>query len=36
MTLTDRFEVLMLCAVLTPAAIGALSLLYETLTRKDF
>ena len=36
MTFTDRLELLLLCAVLTPAAIGALSLLYDTLKRKGF
>jgi hypothetical protein len=36
MTLIDRLQIVLVCAVLTPAAIGALSLLYETLKRKDF
>jgi hypothetical protein len=35
MTVVDRFEVLLWCVVLMPAALVALSLVFERLKRKD-
>jgi len=35
MILMDRLEVLLWCIVVVPAALGGLSLLFESLNRKD-